>query len=87
MDHKKKLSDFFIDNKISVADKETITVLESDGKVVWVVGHRIDDRFKLTADTRTMIRFSAQQRIFQMKEPARPEDLNLREYIFKIMPY
>jgi len=58
MEHKKKLSDFLIDNKISVSDKETITVLESDGKVVWVVGHRIDDRFKLSANTSAMIRFT-----------------------------
>jgi tRNA(Ile)-lysidine synthase len=57
MDHKKKLSDFFIDSKISVADKDTITVVESDGNVVWVVGHRIDDRFKLTSKTASIVRF------------------------------
>lgn len=57
MDHRKKLSDFFIDKKISVADKDTITVIESDGKVVWVVGYRIDDRFKLTPKTTSMVRF------------------------------
>jgi tRNA(Ile)-lysidine synthase len=58
MDHKKKLSDFLIDNKISVADKEAVTVLVSDGDIVWVVGHRIDDRYKLTANTSSILRFS-----------------------------
>jgi tRNA(Ile)-lysidine synthase len=57
MDHKKKISDFLIDKKISVADKEKITVLESAGQVVWVVGHRIDDRFKLTHHTDSMLIF------------------------------
>jgi tRNA(Ile)-lysidine synthase len=58
MDHKKKLSDFLIDNKISVADKEVVTVLESDGDIVWVVGHRIDDRYKITVTTTSILRFS-----------------------------
>jgi tRNA(Ile)-lysidine synthase len=57
MTHKKKLSDFFIDKKISMADKEIITVLESDGKLVWVAGYRIDDRFKLTSDSSVIMKF------------------------------
>jgi tRNA(Ile)-lysidine synthase len=58
MNHKKKLSDFFIDKKLSITDKESATVLESDGKIVWVVGYRIDDRFKLTSKTTAMFKFS-----------------------------
>lgn len=55
MPHKKKLSDFFIDHKISTADKETITVLESENKIVWVVGHRLDDYFKITNSTKEVL--------------------------------
>jgi tRNA(Ile)-lysidine synthase len=58
MDHKKKLSDFFIDKKVSMADKELVTVLESDGKIVWVAGHRIDDRFKVTSKTTSIVKFT-----------------------------
>lgn len=57
MDHKKKLSDFFINKKLSVADKNSVTVLESGGIIAWVVGYRIDERFKLTEQTTTMVRF------------------------------
>ena len=52
MKQKKKLSDYFIDNKYSRFDKETIFILESDGKIVWLIGDRIDDRFKITSSTK-----------------------------------
>jgi tRNA(Ile)-lysidine synthase len=57
MTHKKKVSDFLIDQKISVADKETITVLQSAKEIIWVVGHRIDDNYKITNTSRQMIKF------------------------------
>ncbi|GAB4291876.1 MAG: tRNA lysidine(34) synthetase TilS [Marinilabiliales bacterium] len=47
----KKLSDFFSDNKLSIADKENVYVLESEGKIAWVMGYRIDERFKVTDKT------------------------------------
>lgn len=52
MKGKKKISDFLIDNKISLIDKEDIWVMVSAGIIVWVIGHRIDDRFKVTENTR-----------------------------------
>lgn len=51
MKHKKKLSDYFIDKKYSIFDKENIFVLETDGKIAWIIGERIDDRFKITPAT------------------------------------
>ncbi len=51
MDNEKKLSDFFIDARISLPDKDQVTVIESAGTIVWVVGMRIHDRFKITDDT------------------------------------
>ena len=52
MSGKKKLSDFFIDNKLSLFDKEDCWLLCSGDDIVWIIGHRIDDRFKVSEDTK-----------------------------------
>lgn len=49
--HRKKLSDLFVDEKLSVVDKDLVTVIESAGEIIWVPGHRADDRFKITSNT------------------------------------
>lgn len=54
MSGKKKLSDFMIDRKIPVNLKRHIRVVESAGEIVWVVGLRIDDRFKVTPKTKAI---------------------------------
>ncbi len=57
MDHRKKVSDFLIDKKISLGEKDSVTVLESGEDIVWVASHRIDNRFKLTGETKRVISF------------------------------
>ncbi len=54
----KKLSDYFIDEKYSIPEKENAWILASGNKVVWIVGKRIDDRFKITRNTRNVLRIS-----------------------------
>jgi len=51
MKGKKKLSDFFTDKKLSISDKENVWLLTSNNEIVWIIGHRIDDRFKITDKT------------------------------------
>lgn len=52
----KKLSDFFIDEKYSIPEKENAWILASGNQPVWIVGKRLDDRFKITSKTKKILR-------------------------------
>ncbi len=58
MKNAKKLSDFFIDEKIPRHKKNEVWLLCSGDDIVWIVGHRLDNRFKITKDTKTVYRVS-----------------------------
>ena len=56
MRKKKKVARFLIDAKVSAAAKEHVWVLEMDRKMIWVVGRRIDDRWKIGPGTKEVLR-------------------------------
>ncbi|MFW6370403.1 MAG: tRNA lysidine(34) synthetase TilS [Bacteroidota bacterium] len=56
MKGRKKLSDFFTDLKLSKPEKDAVWILESNGHILWVVGYRLDDRFKITEQTQSILK-------------------------------
>ena len=56
MAKKKKIARFLIDQKLSQTEKEKTWVLVSNDKITWLIGQRIDDRFKLTETTKEVLK-------------------------------
>ena len=54
MNKQKKVSDFFIDLKIPVPEKENTLVLVSGNEIAWIIGRRIDNRYKITQATKKL---------------------------------
>lgn len=63
MDQNKKLSDFFVDEKVPVPEKEQIWIMASGKKIVWIMGHRIDQRFRITPSTSRVLMLRIQAEI------------------------
>ena len=58
MNTKKLISDFLTDRKVPLLIKKETYLLLSKGSVVWVMGHRIDNRFKVSDKTETVMVFT-----------------------------
>jgi tRNA(Ile)-lysidine synthase len=58
MSTRKKLSDFFVNQKVPVHQKTQIPILvNGNGEVIWVAGYRLDNRYKLTDQTKKVTIF------------------------------
>lgn len=55
MENMMKVSDFFINSRMSIPEKENTWLLVSEGKIVWIIGRRIDHRFRITESTRNIL--------------------------------
>jgi len=53
--NKQKLSDFFINQKLSRFEKERILLLCSGNDIAWIIGHRIDNRYKISSKTKRVL--------------------------------
>lgn len=58
MTGRRKVSDFLIDRKVPMAEKERQFVLLSGDDIVWLVGRRIDDRYRLTRESENVLRIT-----------------------------
>lgn len=50
----KKLSDFFIDQKYSILEKQRQWILCSGKDIIWIIGNRIDERYRVTRSTKNI---------------------------------
>ena len=57
---KKKLAKFFKDEKYSLLQKENIWLLCSGEDIIWIIGKRLDDRFKISDKTKTILKATLQ---------------------------
>ncbi|RZJ27706.1 MAG: tRNA(Ile)-lysidine synthetase, partial [Flavobacterium sp.] len=55
----KKVSKYFKDEKFALTDKTNAWILCSAGEIVWIVGRRMDDRFKVTGTTKNILQITA----------------------------
>ena len=53
---KKKVSKYFKDEKMSLSDKENTWLLCSENEIIWIIGRRADDRFKIRNTTDTILK-------------------------------
>lgn len=58
----KKVSDFLVDKKVPYAKKEEVMVLEKDGEIAWLIGHRISEAFKVLETTQKALRISIDEK-------------------------
>jgi tRNA(Ile)-lysidine synthase len=55
MNHEKKLQDFFVDQKIPFAERQSIPVFTAGNDIMWVAGYRISNRYKVDANTNKVL--------------------------------
>ena len=59
MKGKKSLSKFLKDEKTSLTDKKrTLVLVNGNNEIIWVINHRIDDRYKITESSKKILKIS-----------------------------
>ncbi len=53
--HRKKLKQYFVDEKIPVTQRDNVFLLAQENQVLWVIGGRISENVKVTEDTQTIV--------------------------------
>ncbi len=54
---RKKLQDYFVDEKIPRDERDAVPLLVCGNNIVWVIGYRLDDRYKVDKDTERVLKF------------------------------
>ena len=74
-----KLSDFLINNKISMFDKKNVMILSTKNEIVWVCGLRMSDKFKIDSTTRRFLKVEYQGPSFDIVEDKIEEESDSNE--------
>jgi tRNA(Ile)-lysidine synthase len=53
---KKKLQDFFVDQKVPRDERDSVPIVASENGIVWIAGYRGDERFKVTKETKRFLK-------------------------------
>ena len=54
----KKIKDFFVDRKVPTTERHATPIVFSENTPVWICGYRMDDRFKITPQTKKVLKIS-----------------------------
>ena len=58
MKQKRKLSDFFIDLKLSTSLKKETPIICKNEDIIWIAGYRLDDQFKISNTTKNIYKIA-----------------------------
>ncbi|MEW6108298.1 MAG: tRNA lysidine(34) synthetase TilS [Nitrospirota bacterium] len=53
---RKKIQDFFVDEKVPRDERDSVPLVVSGGEIVWIAGYRADERFRINDNTKKNIR-------------------------------
>ncbi len=57
---RKKIQDYFVDEKVPRDERDAVPLLVRDKEIVWVVGHRVDERYRVDKSTRRVLKCTVQ---------------------------
>ncbi|MCF7858148.1 MAG: tRNA lysidine(34) synthetase TilS [Candidatus Cloacimonetes bacterium] len=70
LDHNKKLKDFLIDEKVPKFERDKVLIFCEEKKIIWLAGHRIDNRFITSEDTQNILKIRIEARAKKSKRAA-----------------
>ena len=56
--HTKKLKEYFINEKVPLSKRDSIWLLTKESEVIWIIGGRISEKYKVLEDSETIIEVS-----------------------------
>ena len=70
----KKLKDFFIDLKVPRFERDSVIIIADSNKIIWVATYRIDERVKITENTKHILRIKLSKKIRSFRRARRKKN-------------